>query len=61
MRSQPFEPPDAFLPDGKSCADCAHYENRCKWLLRAWFAENPPETVHVCDWNPPRFREKDAA
>ena len=56
--SQPSEAPDSFLPDGKSCADCAHLDQSCRWLLAGWFACRPPETVHVCDWVPSRFREK---
>jgi hypothetical protein len=40
----------ALLPEGKCCADCAHFQ-RCHWLL----SRTGEETV--CDWIPSRFRQ----
>jgi len=39
------------LPDGKACADCAHF-NFCKGFFGC-----PPENV-TCDWAPSRFVPK---
>jgi hypothetical protein len=40
----------ALLPEGKCCADCAHFQ-RCHALL----SRTGEETV--CDWIPSRFRQ----
>jgi hypothetical protein len=39
---------------GLTCADCAHWEPICSWLLAA--ARSGNETR--CDWAPSRFRPK---
>lgn len=43
--------PSADLPEGKTCADCAHWGRTCHWLL----SREPTETT--CDWAPSKFRE----
>lgn len=42
---------DMKLPEGKTCADCANYED-CKFLFQCR-AENT-----VCDWSPSYFRQR---
>jgi len=40
---------DMKLPEGKTCADCAHFK-RCRWLI----ACKPTNTS--CDWAPSRYK-----
>jgi hypothetical protein len=42
---------DMELPEGKMCADCAHFK-RCEWLISC----KPTNTE--CDWSPSRFQPK---
>lgn len=42
---------DMKLPEGKTCADCAHYK-RCEALFDC------PTTNTECDWAPSRFRQR---
>ena len=37
------------LPEGKTCADCAHFKRTCSWLL------SYSGTETSCDWFPIRF------
>lgn len=43
---------DMKLPEGKTCSDCANYED-CRRL----FLVSPSSTV--CDWSPSYFRQRE--
>ena len=43
------------LPEGKTCADCRHFERTCRWLI----SYKGHETS--CDWHPSKFSEKEKA
>lgn len=44
------------LPDGKSCADCAHFK-RCLWLIGDQWINDKAKR---CDFAPSRFVDRKA-
>lgn len=47
---------DMDLPEGKSCADCAHFERCAAFIGSKWINDQQ----HRCDWAPSRFRQRPA-
>ena len=47
-----FGEKEMLLPSGKTCSDCQHFEQKCKWLIGPSIAANS-----FCDWSPSRFRD----